>query len=110
MGKCERIKNTVFPAQYSLIIEILLGLFIFLLPLGMLSISMHFVLPIILAITLLFFLIENTSELLQDPFENRPTDTPVTAIAKTIEINIRQMLAEQEIPEKQAVSEEYYLM
>lgn len=110
MGKCERIKNTVFPAQYSLIIEILLGLFIFLLPLGMLSISMHFVLPIILAITLLFFLIENTSELLQDPFENRPTDTPVTAIARTIEINIRQMLAEQEIPEKQAVVEEYYLM
>ncbi len=110
MGKCERIKHTVFPAQYSLIIEILLGLFIFLLPLGMLSISMHFVLPIILSITLLFFLIENTSELLQDPFENRPTDTPVTAIARTIEINIRQMLAEQEIPEKQAVVEEYYLM
>lgn len=31
---------------------------------------------------------------LQDPFENRPTDTPVTAIANTIEKNIMQMLNE----------------
>ena len=31
---------------------------------------------------------------LQDPFENRPTDTPVTTIANTIEKNIKQMLNE----------------
>lgn len=41
-----------------------------------------------------FLLIERMAIHLQDPFENRPTDTPVTAIAKTIEKNIKQMLNE----------------
>jgi putative membrane protein len=31
---------------------------------------------------------------LQDPFENKPTDTPVTAIAQTIEQNLIQMVNE----------------
>lgn len=31
---------------------------------------------------------------LQDPFENKPTDTPVTAIANTIEQNLIQMVNE----------------
>jgi putative membrane protein len=28
---------------------------------------------------------------LQDPFENKPTDTPMTAITKNIEKNLAQM-------------------
>ena len=35
---------------------------------------------------------------MQDPFENRPTDTAMTAIAMTIEINIKQLLKETEVP------------
>ena len=31
---------------------------------------------------------------LQDPFENRPTDTPVTAISNSIEKNLTQMINE----------------
>ncbi|MES2853458.1 MAG: hypothetical protein V4698_11145, partial [Bacteroidota bacterium] len=30
----------------------------------------------------------------QDPFENRPTDTPVSAISNTIEKNLMQMVNE----------------
>ena len=29
---------------------------------------------------------------LQDPFENKPTDTPVTTIARSIEITLRHMV------------------
>jgi len=36
---------------------------------------------------------------MQDPFENKPTDTAMTAIATTIEINIKQLLKETNIPE-----------
>ena len=35
---------------------------------------------------------------MQDPFENRPTDTAMTSIARKIEINIKQLLKETQIP------------
>jgi ion channel-forming bestrophin family protein len=35
---------------------------------------------------------------MQDPFENRPTDTAMTAIARTIEINIKELLKEPNVP------------
>ena len=34
------------------------------------------------------------AEQLQDPFENKPTDTPMISIARTIERDLRQMLRE----------------
>ena len=46
-----------------------------------------------------FFLLEKSATHMQDPFENKPTDTAVTAIARTIEINIKQLLKETNIPE-----------
>jgi len=109
MGKSERIKNTVFPVLYSRILHIFLYLFIFLLPLGLSEYAYWITAPTIIAIAAVFFLIEATSLHLQDPFENKPNDTPVTAIARNIEINIRQMLGEEELPDKMA-PEKYYLM
>ena len=55
--------------------------------------------PVALIIELLFSLIEITGTILQDPFESRPSDTPMLAIARTIEINLRQMLGETNLPE-----------
>ncbi|MNK59046.1 Bestrophin, RFP-TM, chloride channel [compost metagenome] len=94
MGKCERIKNTIFPTTYSMYIRLTLCLFIFVLPFGLTSVLSWFAIPLITAIGAAFFLIERMAIHLQDPFENRPTDTPVTAIANTIEKNIKQMLNE----------------
>ena len=37
---------------------------------------------------------------LQDPFSGRPSDTPMLALSRTIEFNIKQMLSETELPEK----------
>jgi putative membrane protein len=45
-------------------------------------------------IAVAFFLIEKMAIHLQDPFENRPTDTPVSAISNTIEKNLMQMVNE----------------
>jgi len=94
MGKCERIKNTVFPTTYSMYIRLTLCLFILLLPFGLISVLSWFAIPLITAIAAAFFLIERMAIQLQDPFENRATDTPVTMIASTIEKNIMQMLNE----------------
>lgn len=94
MGKCERIKNTVFPTTYSMYIHFTLWLFIFLLPFGLIGLLSWFAIPLITTIAAAFFLIEKMAIHLQDPFENKPTDTPVTAISNTIEKNLMQMVNE----------------
>lgn len=102
MGKCERIKNTVFPSTYSLYIHFSLLLFISLLPFGVIEYFGYLEIPLVMAVSASFLLIEKMAIHLQDPFENKPTDTPMTSIAQSIEKNLRQMLRDQEIPEDQA--------
>jgi len=101
MGKCERIKNTVFPATYSLYIHLTLNLFIVLLPFGLVEYFGIIEIPLVAAIAASFLLIEKMAIHLQDPFENKPTDTPVTAISRNIEKDLKQMLNDRQTPEIQ---------
>lgn len=94
MGGCERIKNTVFPSTYSVYIHFALILFILLLPFGLIEFFGVVEVPLVIAIACSFFLIEKMAIHLQDPFENKPTDTPTTAISLTIERDVKQMLKE----------------
>ena len=94
MGGCERIKNTVFPVTYSVYIHFSIILFIMLLPFGLIEFFSFATVPLVIAIASSFFLIEKMSIHLQDPFENKPTDTPTTSICLTIERDIMQMLKE----------------
>lgn len=110
MGKCERIKNTIFPATYSLIVHLFLYLFILLLPFGLVDELGFIQIPLVITVAMAFFLIEKTAIHLQDPFENLPTDTPMTSIARTIEINLKQMLNESQVPEKIKPQEDFYLL
>ena len=50
--------------------------------------------PALVAIAAVFFLIEKMAIHLQDPFENKPTDTPMTAISFTIERDLMQVINE----------------
>jgi ion channel-forming bestrophin family protein len=99
MGGCERIKNTVFPATYSLYIHFSMILFISLLPFGLIEYFGLMEVPLVLAIASSLLLIEKMAIHLQDPFENKPTDTPLTSIARTIERDLRQMLKENQAAE-----------
>jgi len=113
MGKCERIKNTVFPVTYSLYIHFSLNLFIILLPFGLIEYFGYVEVPIVIAIAASFMLIEKMAIHLQDPFENKPTDTPMTTISKNIEKDLRQMLNDYNIKEEMAVpdmKEAYYVL
>ncbi|MDF7812776.1 bestrophin family ion channel [Hymenobacter sp. YC55] len=109
MGKAERINSTVFPVTYRMFIHLFIYLFLIVLSLALVETIGLLELPILLVFASSFFLLEKTATYLQDPFRNRPTDTPVTAIARTIEINIKQLLDEQEVP-KPSVPEAFYLM
>lgn len=109
LGKSERIKSTVFPVTYRLFLHAIIYLFV-----GTLSISLEnevglFEIPLLLLISSAFFLLEKAATHMQDPFENRPTDTAMTAIARTIEINIKQLLKETEIPQP-LQPEKFYLL
>ena len=96
-GKSERIKTTVFPVTYRLFLHAIIYLFVVTLAIA-LRVDGLFEIPLLVAISSAFFLLEKTATHMQDPFENRPTDTAMTAIARTIEINIKQLLKETEVP------------
>ena len=92
MGKCERIKNTVFPTTYNLYINFALYLFIGLLPFGLTEYLGIILVPLIILISAAFLFVEKMAIHLQDPFENKPTDTPMTTISGNIEKDLREMM------------------
>jgi putative membrane protein len=47
---------------------------------------------------------------IESPFENHPNDTPINALSKTIEINLREVLGESDLPPKIEPMEGKYLM
>lgn len=97
MGKCERIKKTVFPSTYGLYLHLSMNLFIMLLPFALIEYFGWLMIPLVTMIASAFWLIEKMSVHLQDPFENKPTDTPVTAIAQTIERDLKQVLRQHSL-------------
>lgn len=98
MGKCERIKNTVFPKSYSLLIHFLIYVLVSILPFGLED--NYPVLEIILTIIVASMLIgvEKTAIIMQDPFENSPTDVPMSALSATIENNIKEICSDKAVP------------
>ncbi len=98
MGMAERINNTVFPRTYRLFLHASIYLFITLLSISLSEVEGGWQVAITTAISIPFFLLERTATHMQDPFRGRPTDTPVTSIARTIEINVLQHLGETDIP------------
>jgi putative membrane protein len=109
MGKCERIKNTVFPRAYSVLIHFLIYVLTTIFPFGL--DDHHWAIEICLAtmVPVLFIAIERTAILMQDPFENKPTDTPMTTLANTIERNLMEM-AHQPVPVKRSQEATFYIM
>ncbi|MEM9548079.1 MAG: bestrophin family ion channel [Bacteroidota bacterium] len=115
-GKCERIKNTPFPRQYAYFSEIFTWMFILLLPFGLvgefakMGHSFAFVsIPFSVLISWIFVTMEIVGDNSEDPFENFINDVPMTALCRTIEIDLREMLGETELPEK-VVAERGILM
>lgn len=101
MGMAERIKSTIFPVTYRLFLHMIIYVFIVTLSIALRDLENYIEIPLLVVIAAFFFLIERTATHLQDPFSNKPTDTAITAIARTIEINIRQLLAMDNVPEPQ---------
>ena len=100
MGMCERIRNTVFPLDYEVYTRRGIAAILLMLPFGMLDSTDVFVIPICLLVALFFATIEGVAHELQDPFRNRGSDTPMSALCNTIEIDLRQMVGDGDLPPK----------
>lgn len=106
-GACERIKNYPFPRQYAFFSEVFVWILAIMLPFGLVGeldkLGPSFVwatIPLAIVITWLFFVMEVVGDKSENPFENSVNDIPMTSICRTVEIDLREMLEEQEIPEK----------
>lgn len=113
MGKCERIKNTVFPRSYSLLVHFLIYSFTTILPFGLSddsTIGVAIEILICATIPIFFIAIEKTAILMQDPFENSPLDIPMTALSETIAVNLLQTVDENFNPATKAENGSYYLL
>ena len=106
-GKCERIKNTPFPRQYGFFSMVFTWIFVLLLPFGMLGefskMGHHMewlAVPFCILISWIYVTMEQIGDNSEDPFEGFMNDVPMTALCRTIEIDLREMLGETELPEK----------
>ncbi len=110
-GKCERIKNTPFPRQYGYFSKIFTWIFVLLLPFGLLHVFRtedmggskewfeFLMIPFSVLISWIFVSMESIGDNSEDPFEGRINDVPMTALCRTIEIDLRDMLDENDLPE-----------
>ena len=100
-GGCERIKRTAFPDRFNFHTRIFVWILAVLIPFSLIESEQHFDIVAMVTETLLAFIfvtIERLGAELRNPFENRINDTPMTALCRTIEIDLRQQLGETSLP------------
>jgi putative membrane protein len=112
-GRSERIKNFPYPRQYATINSFFVKLFCFLLPFGMLrefdrlneSITgvlqgkmVWLVIPFSLLISWVYTSLEQVGESTENPFEGSSNDVPISQMSRAVEIDIREMLGETDLP------------
>lgn len=105
-GGCERLKSTPLFRQYSIFSRVFVVLFIYLLPFGLLKDlnnladwGVWLTIPFSMLISWVFFTMEQIGEFSENPFDNSVNDTPIAAICRNIEIDIKEFLGE-ELPAK----------
>jgi putative membrane protein len=97
-GGAERIKNTPMPKQFDFFPRLFVQIYCLLLPVGMVE-TLGWYTPLgSTLVGFMFLALEKIGRHLEDPFENRIHDVPMTSIATNIEINLRQLLGESELP------------
>lgn len=104
-GVCERIKNFPYPRQFATLNLYFVRLFVIMVPFGMLQefekMGENFVwltIPFSTLVCWIFTTMERIGEVTENPFEGSPNDVPVTALSRTIEIDLREMLDETDLP------------
>ena len=104
-GKCERIKKFPLPRQYGSMSFVFVGIFIFLLPFGTISAFHemenygHWVaIPLTVLVGWIYLVMELIGDYSENPFEGLGNDIPMLSLCRVIEIDLKEMLGESDIP------------
>lgn len=104
-GRCERIKNFPYPRQFSTLNLFFVWTLIVTLPLALMpelaKMGPHFVwatIPLSASVSWIFHMIDRIGEASENPFEGGANDVPITAMSRTIEIDLRGMLGDPQPP------------
>ncbi len=101
-GKAERIKKFPLPRQYASMSFYFVGIFIFLLPFGLVT-EFHDLsdwgawlsIPFTVIVGWVFLMMELVGDYSENPFEGLGNDIPMLALCRTIEIDLKEMLGEE---------------
>ncbi|GAB4578006.1 MAG: bestrophin family ion channel [Anaerolineales bacterium] len=100
---CERLKTIPVPRQYDYFTRLFVLIFIVLTPFGLVRLLVaenvaFLLIPLSVLVAFVFTILERTGEVNEAPFENRITDVPMSAMCRTIERDVRELLGEKDLP------------
>lgn len=112
-SRAERIKNFPYPRQYAIINTIFVWSFAALLPFGVVAefdkLNTHvqgflaghmswFAIAFSLLVSWMYISLDQVGESTENPFEGGANDVPIAQICRLLEIELREMLGETELP------------
>ena len=104
-GKNERIKKFPLPRQYANMSRYFVGIFIILIPFTMIpsmielgSWGLGLSVIISMLIGWVYIMMEVIGDYSENPFQGMANDIPMLSLCRTIEIDLREMLHEQDLP------------
>lgn len=104
-GKNERIKKFPLPRQYAHMSRVFVVIFIVLLPFSMIPELMKMAewglwlsVPISALIGWVYVMMESIGDITENPFQGLPNDIPMMSLCRVIEVDLREMLNETDLP------------
>ncbi len=105
-GRSERIKNFPYPRQFATLNLIFVWLFILLVPFGLHSALepgwTWLTLPFTLVLAWVFHTMDKIGSVSENPFEGGANDVPISAMSRGIEIDLRALRGDADLPEPAA--------
>jgi ion channel-forming bestrophin family protein len=112
-GRSERIKDFPYPRQFAVISAMFVRLFCLLLPFGLLrefdnlneSVEgamqgnmIWLVIPFSVLISWMYTSLDRVGESTENPFEGNANDVPISQMCRAVEVDLREMLGETDLP------------
>jgi len=98
LAGCDRIRSTPIPFSYTLLLHRTAYLYCFLLPFGLVD-TAGMATPVVVGlVSYTFFGLDALGDEIEEPFGSLANDLPLTALCRSIEIELREALGETELP------------
>lgn len=112
-GRSERIKNFPYPRQYAIINTFFVRFFCVLLPFGLLrefdalnafasgwmkGHMVWLVIPFSVMVSWMYTTLEQVGASTENPFEGGANDVPISQVSRMIEVELRELLGDTELP------------